>query len=281
MTTSLIIGCGYLGAVLAAQLHSEGGEVWVTARAANRLADLEARFKTRGVEFDLNTSAAPLPNLELAADAILDVYCLLTPSALATPETRKRLLAFMARLPCRRAILTSSTGIYGVRDGSAVSAESAVEPASERSHRLLAIEEAWLHAPLRFVVRLAGLYGAGRVIGAQALRAGALIPGHPGAFLNLIHCADAASLLRACMAAPRMARIEIGSDGTPTTRERYYQYTAARLGARTPVFEGAASTPDLGKVVDPRSTMARVAWRPNFPSFREGLAEALAPPSAE
>jgi nucleoside-diphosphate-sugar epimerase len=281
MTTSLIIGCGYLGATLAAQLRREGSEVWVTARSASRLAELMTRFKTHGVQFDLNASAEPLPILELGANAILDVYCLLTPSALATPEARKRLLEFMARLPIRRAILTSSTGIYDVRNGAVVTAETALVPASERSQRLLAIEDAWLQAPLRFVVRLAGLYGASRIIGAQALRAGATIPGAPSALLNLIHRSDAASLLRACMAASRMARIELGSDGTPITREHYYQHTAALLGAPAPVFEDANSTRDLGKAVDSSGTMARVEWQPDFPSFREGLTEALAASSAE
>ncbi len=281
MTTNLIIGCGYLGAALAANLRGEGGEVVITARSASRLADLATRLNTRGIQFDLDAGAEALPALELPANATLQVYCLLTPSALGTPQARARLLAFMAPLPISRAILTSSTGIYSVENGSAVTAESAVVPVSERARTLLAIESAWLHAPARFVLRLAGLYGAGRVIGAQALRAGARIPGQPSALLNLIHCLDAVSLLRACMDSQRTARIELGSDGTPITREIYYQYTAAALGAPAPVFEELASKLESGKVVDPRSTMQRVGWRPNFPSFREGLTEALGLPTVE
>ncbi len=282
--TSVIIGCGYLGECLAAQLSSEGRQVFVTARSARRLSDLETRLGVLGVQFDTGASISPLPVLELAAGAALEVYCLLTPSALASDAARERLLEFMAQLPVRRALLTSSTGIYSARSGEIVTAESGIAPQSERERRLLGIEEAWLRASVRFVVRLAGLYGAGRVIGAKSLREGALIPGRQSALLNLIHRSDAVSLLRACMNSQRTARIEVGSDGTPVGRGEYYRYLAALLHAPAPRFD-APDAPDApgdgGKAVNPKSTMDRLTWRPAFPSFREGLAEALACTTAE
>lgn len=278
---SLIIGCGYLGECLAAQLANEGRQVIATARSAVRLADIAARLKIQSLPFDTGALADTLPSIELPANDALEAYCFLTPSALASVEARERLLELMIRLPVRRAILTSSTGIYSARNGEVVTAESRTEPETEREQRLLAIEEAWLRSPLRFVLRLAGIYGAGRVIGAKSLRAGASIPGGPTALLNLIHRADAVSLLRACMESPLTARIEVGSDGTPVARGEYYRYLAARLGVAAPVFEAHGAAGDGGKAVNPESTFERLAWRPAFPSFRAGLAEALAHPARE
>lgn len=276
----LIIGCGYVGGLLARELLSAGAAVVYTARSAQRLAELQRSLGACGVAFDAGAESGPLPALDLSGMDSLDVYCLLTPSALTNPAARDRLLAWLATLPVRCAILTSSTAIYGERAGRIVTAESAIHADSEREKRLFTIEQAWLRAPRHAVVRFAGLYGPGRIIGLQAVRDGALLPGQPAALLNLLHQADAVSLLLAHMRAAQAARVEVGSDGTPLRREVYYGCLARLLAAPAPRFAAPADETACGKAVDPQSTMQRLGWRPRFADFRAGLAQALSATSA-
>jgi nucleoside-diphosphate-sugar epimerase len=275
-TTSLIIGCGYIGEALASELSRAGGQVMFTARSPQRIAALEAKLALRGMVFDTGDVDGAFPSLELTGVEALEVYCLLTPAALGTAEARARLLKWLAQLPVRRAILTSSTGIYGARGGRTVTADSPVFPATEREQRLQTVEQAWLSAPVHCVVRLAGLYGPDRVIGMRMVREGAVIPGNPAALLNLIHRADVIALLTARMHASHAADIEVGSDGNPVKRATYYGFLAELLGTPPPEFELCAdAAADQGKAVDSAATMRRLGWRPRYPSFREGLSEAL------
>ncbi|MEZ6192844.1 MAG: hypothetical protein R3C45_16350 [Phycisphaerales bacterium] len=74
----------------------------------------------------------------------------------------------------RRAVLVSSSAVYGQADGARVDADTQPVANSERAELLLKGEGLWLDAgPNYTVLRLAGLYGPGRVVGIQAVRDGA------------------------------------------------------------------------------------------------------------
>ncbi len=272
---SLIIGCGYLGTILAHQLGQTGTTVFATSRSPERLATLKNELGASGILFD--PADPQTHSIQPVLDRIdrLDVFCLLPPSALADTLSRERLKALLQRLPVNRAVLTSSTGIYGECAGGIVTATTEIRPVTERERRLCAIEECWSELPGGRIVRLAGIYGPGRVIGARALREGRPVPGEPSALLNLIHAADAVGLLRRCMHPQGALRIEVGSDGTPVVREDYYRFLAREIGAAPPVFDRTRGDGDQGKAVDPSSSYERLGWWPRFPSYREGLPDAL------
>ena len=277
----LIVGCGFLGEQVAAIAANAGLSLALTTRSAERAATLAARFgpTVSTINFETDDAAARLA--EAAPDAS-HALVLLTPSACldatGQPAPLRRVMQGLAALPrLSRAVLSSSTAVYGERHGQTVTADSPCAPVGAREQRLALIEDHWLTVPTQRVVRLAGLYGPGRIVGATGLRQGQPVDGSPDAWLNLIHVCDAAGLLLRCLYADA-ARVELGADGMPVRRGIYYGWLAAQLGLRPPVFSGApAARGGASRRCDPGPTIARTAWRPMFRDFRAGLTAAGLP----
>ena len=146
---------------------------------------------------------------------------------------------------------------------------------------LLGMKRLWLTSglPAR-VVRLAGLYGPGRVIGMRPLRQGDAIGGDRRALLNLIHVEDAAALLMTVASVGSAASIELGADGRPIPRQEYYEHLARRLGTNVTWSESGtgygAGRARATRACDIRLTCARTGWHPHYGDFRAVL-DALIP----
>ncbi|HEX7008787.1 MAG TPA: NAD-dependent epimerase/dehydratase family protein [Phycisphaeraceae bacterium] len=294
--TALIVGCGYLGRHVAQRLLAMGGVVYGTTRSTQRAQQL-ARIGVRPMLVQVTqplTLAALRPAMEAES---LDVYHLVPPGRPGqSPSPRQVVLGGTAHLVktlrharVRRAVMTSSTAVYSQRDGARVDADTPAQPLDERGKLLLEGERLWLQAGASYyVVRLAGLYGPGRIIGQQALQQGAPLVGDPQAMLNLIHVEDAADLLLAVMRSAGAGRVELGCDGRPVPRIDYYTHLAQRLGLNPPaVLDDVQAAVSLGlnlqrlrsassKTLDPTITCQRTGWRPRYRDYRQGL-DALLP----
>ncbi len=274
----LIIGCGYLGAVAARRLADAGRAVWATTRTQGRWDQLAACC-TRLTRFDITAAgnAGALPPSDTVGP--FDVFVMLTPSAIVpaiATGAYNRLIAAIAALNPRRAVLVSSTGVYGEQAGGSVTAETPPRPNSIRGKQLLEIETQWLGAGRQYrVCRLAGIYGPGRVIGREALRRGEALPGDPQAWLNLIHVDDAADLAIRCASTENAHAVELGSDNCAVSRDTYYSYLASLLGAGAPRFDPGRSARSGSKRCDPGSTLRRLDWHPQYQDYRAGLAASL------
>lgn len=276
---ALIIGCGYLGAVAARTLAAAGREVWATTRSRDRWKALEGVVANL-IRYDIadpdTRSVLPLSS---AGDR-WDVFVMLTPSTIASALHAgggfDQLLDTVGALNPRRAVIVSSTGVYGEQAGMTVTAETPPEPSGARGQRLLEIENRWLEAgPVHRVCRLAGIYGPGRVVGRQSVVNGDTLPGDPDAWLNLIHVEDAAELAVRCATNDNARAVELGSDGEPVKRAAYYAHLATLLGARSPEFASAQRARSGSKRCDPASTMKRLDWAPQYRDYRIGLADSL------
>lgn len=292
---ALIVGCGYLGRTLAAKLHDRQLTVFGTTRSpdhARQLAAIGVRPMLVHVTQPV-THAAMRPALEVEA---LDVYYMVPPGRPdSSPSPRQVVLGGIAhmvrslkRAKVRRAVLVSSTAVYSQRGGQRVDADSPAKPHDERGRRLLEGEKLWLDAGEPYhVLRLAGLYGPGRVVGFKAVADGAPLLGDPEALINLIHVDDAAELLIAMMLSDETGRIELGCDGTPVPRIEYYRHLAQRLGAPPPqvlsdekmIALMGLSAPRLrqtsSKALDHIATCRRTCWSPRYPNYRLGLEAVL------
>lgn len=295
---ALIVGCGYLGMHLAARLRQRDRTVFGTTRSetrARQLAGIGVRPMIVHVTQPL-TLAALRPALEAEA---LDVYYMVPPGRPdRSPNPRQTVVGGTAHVlkalrnshaNVRRAILVSSTAVYGQTAGQRINADTPPEPPGQRGRILLEGEAHWLGtSPAYHVLRLAGIYGPTRIIGEKALHDGAPLIGNPDALLNLIHVEDAAELLLAMMTASAPGRIELGCDGNPVPRLEYYTHLAHRLGVPPPEIvddEQAAKQFGLNldrlrrsssKALDNIATCQRTGWTPRYPTFRQGLDAALA-----
>ncbi|MAE63481.1 MAG: hypothetical protein CMJ18_04345 [Phycisphaeraceae bacterium] len=297
--TALIIGCGYLGRRLACDLLLEGTRVYGTTRRTHR-AETLAQIGVRPLLMSV-TERLTLTSLRPALETDeLDVYYMVPPGRGDPDRVREVLIdgqgyvrAALRNARISKALLVSSTAVYGRHEGEVVDADTAPEPADERGRMQMEAERQWQGetgwpAP---IVRLAGLYGPGRVIGEQAVRQGAPIVGDPDAQLNLIHVHDAARLLQAVMVSQGAGAIELGCDGAPVRRIEYYSYLAGKLGVTPPaVLDEEQAVTQLGvdasrlrgrgsKSCDAGVTMRRTGWRPQYASYVQGL-DAIVPEHA-
>jgi nucleoside-diphosphate-sugar epimerase len=275
-TTTAIVGCGYLGTRIARARAT--GRVLATCRRVENARALAAQgFEV--LRFDAHAAADPERLVGFLGDDPVDLFYLVPPGlrARGTDETVAavaRLTRLLARTQLRAAVLASSTAVYG--DGGAgelVSADTPAAPSDARGCALLAIESVWRESlPQARVVRLAGLYGPGRVIGRATLEAGAPIDTDPDGWLNLIYVDDAAELFEV-VARGRGAPVELGADGHPLRRREYYTGLGAELDVGVkfvpPTQRRGSRRCDIGP------TCYRTGWAPRTTDFREGLRMAM------
>lgn len=279
----LIAGCGYLGTRVAAQWQQAGHRVTAVTRSTARARE----FAERGWEPLLGDVTQPehLPQLP-PADVLL----------WAVGYDRARysdiravyltgLQDFLERLPVMPAklIYISSTGVYGQDGGEWVDEESPTEPTREGGRVCLAAED-WLRAsrwgPATLILRMAGIYGPGRLPSLEALRQGP-VEVRADAYLNLIHVDDAARLVD--QVAQRLAPPEllVVSDGQPVLRQDYLAYLAQVSGVDVPEFVDPVPgvTPTTRRTAgskrvrtDRCQRLCPMTWQ--FPSYREGVVDA-------
>lgn len=297
---ALIVGCGYLGSELAKRLLAERRTVYATTRTqakARQLAGLGLRPMLVHVTQPV-TLAAIRPALQ---EPLLDVFYMVPPGRPGrSPSPRQVVLGGIAHMVktlrqanVRKAVLVSSTAVYGQQGGCHVDADTPPDPIDERGKLLLEGEKLWLAAGEQYhVVRLAGIYGPNRIVGLRAVRENAPLVGNPANLLNLIHVHDAAELLLCVAAAPEAGRVELGCDGHPVQRGEYYDYLAKQLGVAPPrVLDDLAAAFELGlnisrlkrassKALDNIRTCQRTGWTPQYPNFRVGLSTLLNPATA-
>ena len=270
MNHQLIIGCGYLGQSLFLRLIADGVGITIT----NRSGEVPAVLKSEAVNclaVDCNTPKS-WKNLECIRNESLDIYMLLPPSQI-DPQRFTEFNQYLANFSARRVVMTSSTVVYPT-SGDTINADSEVDIKGERAERQYRLENIMcsIHPDLR-IVRLAGLYGPGRIIGKNSIANGEVLRGKAASWLNLIRIEDAANLLYAVMNSSTAANIELGCDGMPVRRKDYYQALADALGTGDPIFEDIDDNFISGRLCDNTPTCERTGWSPAYKDFRDVFKE--------
>lgn len=190
--------------------------------------------------------------------------------------------------PPRRLIYISSTGVYGDAAGEWIDEETVCEPTREGGKACLAAEnllgsDAWNERSL--ILRLAGIYGPGRLPNQLDLLAGKPLSAAREGFLNLIYVDDAAEAVDLAIEKGVPPRVYLVSDGAPVIREEYYREAARQLGAPEPQFEAGPAVSQSGasrvergtasKRVSNARLVSELGFAPRYKDYREGIAAAL------
>jgi len=280
----LIIGCGYVGLPLGAELVRQGHEVFGVRRSPAAQANLEAAgihpliadvtrpemLATLPSPFDwvVNTVASTRGG---GPDDYRQVYL----------EGTRNLIDWLAASPPKKFVYTSSTGVYGQDDGSLVKETSPTEPAAETAQMLVETEQLLLSAARerRFpavILRVAGIYGPDRGhLFRQYLRSEAVIPGKGDRLLNMIHRDDVVGAIVAALKAGRPGEVYNAVDDEPVTQLAFLRWLSETLGRDLPPFGPAETEMSrkrglTSKKVSNRKLRMELGYRFQYPTFRQG-----------
>jgi len=265
----VLVGCGDLGADVGLRLAARGHSVL----ALRRRSDLVPQ-PLQGLSVDLTRDRPDLPPLDLAYLVVA-----LTAKPRTEEAYRATYVEGMARaldaltatgqVP-QRAVLVSSTGVFGDLDPEVLADESTPpRPADGPARMLLEAEQVFSdRVPGGTVLRLSGLYGHGSTRLIDQVRAGAVTD--PNRWTNRIHRDDAAAAVVHLLTretAPEA--LYVGTDDEPALLGDVAAHLAAQLGAPSPPVA------QLDLAHGKRFSNARLrasGWVPDFPTYREGYA---------
>ncbi|WP_460878528.1 NAD-dependent epimerase/dehydratase family protein [Rhodanobacter koreensis] len=270
----LLAGCGDLGLRVAQRLRAAGNEVWALRRRPLVADDSGIRW-LRG---DLTR---PETLRELPAGITQLVY-------LPTPDQRdaaayrrtfvdglRHLLDALDHASLQRVLLVSSSAVHGEHAGDWIDEYTPPAPPGFNGSVLLEAEQELAMQPVSSVVlRLAGLYGPGRLQLIERLRAGQLqVPrAHPH-WANRIHVDDAAAAIVHLLSLVDPLPLYLGVDDTPLPLDVLYDHLSALLGV-PPAADGPAPA-GIGSKRLSNARLRASGFVPHWPDSRDGYAALL------
>lgn len=175
----------------------------------------------------------------------------------------------------------STTGVYGDRNGGWVWEDSALQPTSTEGRRRVRAEQQWhgLTQHRLNIFRLPGLYGPGRNVIERLQDGTARNIVKPGHVFSRLHHADCATALLAAFERPEYGIFNL-CDDQPAPARDVLAHACALTGLPLPppiAWDDPALGPGIrrfyqdNKRVSNARAKAVLGWRPQYPSYHEGL----------
>lgn len=279
----LIFGIGYSGLRLARKCRDAGWRVSGTVREAEKAAELAAEG-LGAVVFNPGDTFAEVGFSTVSH--VLDTTVPGPDGSDALPAARQ---LFAAGMRPQWAGYLSSTAVYGDCEGRRVDETVPPNPGSAQGAARLAAESGWLAwgeetGVAVNVFRLPGLYGPGRSAVDQVLSGKARRIHRIGHRTSRVHVDDVVAALVAAMNAPHPGRIYNIADDEPAPNSEVVDYACSLLGVVPPPLESydslAPNDPRRRFLAESRlvandRAKAELGWRPQYPSYREGVLQAF------
>jgi nucleoside-diphosphate-sugar epimerase len=279
----LIMGCGYVGVALGAELVGRGHSVWGVRRSHHNDAAL-TRAGIVPLVADI-TVPKSLSGLSPSYDWIVHCVSSSRGGAAEYEEIYLRgtgyLLRWLSSASPAKLVYTSSTSVYGQTNGSRVDETSQTLPEAPTSRILVQTEELLLRAAREaglpaVVLRVAGIYGPARAYWLDQVRSDqAKIEGDGQRILNIIHRDDAVGAVIAALARGAPGRMYNVVDDEPVTQAALVQWLSTRLGRALPGQDTAGRSAarkrgTTNKSVSNQRLKTELGYALKFPTFREG-----------
>ena len=283
----LIVGCGYVGVPLGAELVRLGHEVF----GLRRSPAAESELKTAGIRPLIGDVTQPETLAKLPRDFDWVVNCV---AAGGNAENyrevylqgTRNLISWLSTNPPKKFVYTSSTSVYAQNDGSLVKESSPTEPLAETSKILVETEKVLLTAVAErqfpaVILRVAGIYGPDRGHWfKQFLKDAAHIEGDGSRCLNMIHRDDLVGCIIAALKSGRAGEIYNAVDDEPVGQLHFFQWLAQAVDKPLPPSEpeNPAAIRRRGvtnKRVSNRKLKMELGYPFKYPTFREGYSAEL------
>jgi len=278
----LIVGCGYVGVPLGAELVRLGHEVF----GLRRSPAAEAELKAAGIQPLCGDVTQPETLARLPREFDWVVNCVAAGGDAENYrqvylQGTRHLIQWLATSPPKKFVYTGSTSVYGQTDGSQVKESSPTEPPVETAKVLLETEKVLLAAASdrkfpAVILRVAGIYGPDRGHAfRQFLKNEARIEGDGSRVLNMIHRDDLIGCIIAALKSGRAGEIYNAVDDEPVTQATFFQWLAATVGKYPPdsVPENPEENRKRGvtnKRVSNRRLKMELGYQFKYPNFRKG-----------
>ena len=270
MAHVLIIGCGDTGGRLAQGLAAAGHEVTGVRRSARPLPGVRLLQADITRPFRLEITPPDYVFILLSPD---------TPDEAGYERTylqgQAHLRDALERFSPRRVFWVSSTSVYGEGDGRWTDEDTPPDPTAFNGRILLEAEARARRDWPVTVVRLAGIYGEGRLRLLRWVESGR--PADPSAWSNRIHATDAARLLAFLMMQHQQGReladTYIGVDDAPVRQAEVLDWLAARMGL-PPVPKSPGAGGPNRRLRNRR--LHELGFEFRYPDYRAGYGELLA-----
>ncbi|WP_435074973.1 NAD-dependent epimerase/dehydratase family protein [Halorubrum sp. HHNYT27] len=297
----VVVGCGYVGLELAAQLATRGHAVTGVRRSdagLDAIAEVGEQIDGDGggsvdaVRADVTdpSSLDALPD----ADAVVFAASSGGRGAEAAREVyvdglRNVIEAYAGRPSTPdRLVYTSSTGVYGDHDGGWVDEETPIDPTTDKTRVLAEAERIGLETAADAgidgtVARFAGLYGPDRYRLDRYLT-GPVTAG----YLNMVHRDDAAGAVRHLLEADRgRGETVVVVDDEPVDKHTFADWLADECGVPRPAKQSKderIAAGDLSAAAERRIRTSKrcsndrlraLGYRFAYPTFREGYRDAV------
>jgi nucleoside-diphosphate-sugar epimerase len=279
----LIVGCGYVGLPLGAELVRQGHEVVGLRRNPDAGTELEAAgLQPLAVDITKRDELARIPgkfdwvvntvsSAKGGAEEYQQVYL----------NGTRNLIEWLSLNPARKFVYTSSTSVYGQTDSSVVKESSFTEPASATSKLLVETEKLLLAAAQTqkfpaIILRVAGIYGPERGhLFLQYLRNEARIAGKGDRIINMLHRDDLVNIIVTALKNGRAGEIYNAVDDEPVTQLHFFRWLSESLGKWMPPFATDEETAQrkrgvTNKKVSNRRLKMELGMQLKYPTFRQG-----------
>jgi len=285
---ALIIGCGYVGIPLGAELVRQGHTVFGVRRSAGA----ESKLSACGIQPLVADISQPADLARLPGPFDWVVNCVSSTKG-GVDEYRqvylngtRNVIDWLSATPPKKFVYTSSTSVYGQADGSVVKESSPTDPASETSRVLVETEKLLLAATAehRFpavILRVAGIYGPDRGhLFQQYLKNEARIAGQGERLINMIHRDDLVGALIAALKNGRPGEIYNAVDDEPVAQIHFFRWLSETLGKWMPPYATGEEAADrkrglTNKKVSNRRLKMELGCQFKYPTFRQGYTEEI------
>jgi nucleoside-diphosphate-sugar epimerase len=279
----LIVGCGYVGLSLGAELVKQGHEVL----GLRRNSGAEPELNAAGITPLLGDITQPDHLAKLPSQYDWVINCVSSSGGGAEDYRRvylqgtQNLINWLSAAPPKKFVYTSSTSVYGQTDGSSVKESSPAEPAVETGKILVEAEKVLVESAQQrsfpaAILRVAGIYGPQRGYWFQQyLKNEAKIEGKGERLLNMIHRDDVVGAIVAALKSGRAGEIYNAVDDEPVTQLAFFQWLSATLGKWMPPFADEVETAErkrgqTHKKVSNRRLKMELGYQFKYPNFRQG-----------
>ncbi|MFD4839348.1 NAD-dependent epimerase/dehydratase family protein [Achromobacter sp. NPDC058515] len=271
----LLIGCGDLGQRVARRFLARGDEVHALRRHppagdASGIQWLQGDIARADLLPGLPQGVTRLIHLPAPGARDPGVYRAVFIDGL------RNVLQELDASRLKRIVFVSSSAVYGEHHGDWVTEDTPPAPQGFNGRVLLEAEAALAsQAVSSTALRLAGLYGPGRLQLIERLRSGAAgAPTRPEHWANRIHIDDAAAAVVHLALLPDVAPVYIGCDDTPLPLHTLYADLARLIGAPAPREAPAPANIGSKKLSNARLRASGLTLQ--WPDSRLGYAALLA-----